>query len=74
MNSLLKIVKINFLQTCLSKICIEINERLSIFNAVESVQQKLDSPSFIVTSEMFANMMTSIDNGIKYLNDHVSII
>lgn len=64
----------SFFQTCLSNICCEINERLSIFNAVDSVQMKLDSPSFIVTSEMFANMMTSIDNGIQYLNTHVGII
>uniref|UniRef100_A0A2S2PWF2 Conserved oligomeric Golgi complex subunit 3 n=1 Tax=Sipha flava TaxID=143950 RepID=A0A2S2PWF2_9HEMI len=59
-------------QICLSKICFEINERLSIFNSVDSIQLKLDSPSFIVTSEMFSNMMTSIDNGIKYINDHMS--
>lgn len=63
-----------YFQTSLSNICHEINERLSIFNAVDSIQLKLDSPSFIVTSEMFANMMTSIDNGIQYLNAHVSII
>lgn len=66
--------KIIIFQTSLSKICSEINERLSIFNAVNSIQLKLDSPSFIVTSEMFANMMTSIDNGIQYINAHVHII
>jgi len=67
--------KINpFFQTSLSNICQEINERLSIFNAVDSIQLKLDSPSFIVTSEMFANMMASIDGGVQYLNAHVGII
>ncbi|KAL5243393.1 hypothetical protein ACI65C_010803 [Semiaphis heraclei] len=59
-------------QTSLSNICQEINERLSIFNAADSIHLKLDSPSFIVTSEMFANMMMSIDNGIEYLNSHMS--
>ncbi|XP_050440458.1 conserved oligomeric Golgi complex subunit 3 [Adelges cooleyi] len=56
----------------LSKICHEINERLTIFNAVETIQSKLDSSSFIVTSEMFANMMSSIDDGISYLTAHTS--
>ncbi|XP_050530557.1 conserved oligomeric Golgi complex subunit 3 [Daktulosphaira vitifoliae] len=59
-------------QTSLSKICYEINERLSIFNAVENIQSKLDSSTFIVSSEVFSGMMASIDNGISYLNDHSS--
>ena len=36
--------------------------------------QKLNSPTFSVTSESFLPLLTQLDDCIEYLNKHVSVI
>lgn len=74
-TSSLNIASENLLQeqTKLNEVNEEIRFRLKHFTQAEHIFQRLQNPTFSPASEQFANIMSTIDECLDYLREHVSI-
>lgn len=74
-TSSLNIASENLLQeqTKLNEVNEEIRFRLKHFTQAEHIFQRLQNPTFSPASEQFANIMSTIDECLDYLREHVRI-
>lgn len=61
-----------FFQTKLHGICEEVGRRLQNFNVLDSLNNRLASPTLSVSSEAFIDILDHLDQCIEYIRNHVS--
>lgn len=61
-----------FFQTKLHGICEEVGRRLQNFMALDSLNNRLASPTLSVSSEAFIDILDHLDQSIEYIRNHVS--
>ena len=61
-----------FFQTKLHGICEEVGRRLQNFMALDSLNNRLASPTLSVSSEAFIDILDHLDQCIEYIRNHVS--
>lgn len=61
-------------QNKLNEITAELKKRLHYFNQVESLSQRLQSPTLSVSSEAFVEILNKIDECLQYLRSNVSLL
>jgi len=59
-------------QTKLHGICEEVGRRLQNFMALDSLNNRLASPTLSVSSEAFIDILDHLDQCIEYIRNHVS--
>jgi hypothetical protein len=59
-------------QTKLHGICEEVGQRLQNFMALDSLNNRLSSPTLSVSSEAFVDLLDRLDHCMEYLGAHVS--
>jgi hypothetical protein len=59
-------------QTKLHGICEEVGQRLQNFMALDSLNNRLSSPTLSVSSEAFVDILDRLDHCVEYIGAHVS--
>jgi ribosome assembly protein YihI (activator of Der GTPase) len=59
-------------QTKLHGICEEVGQRLQNFMVLDSLNNRLSSPTLSVSSEAFVDLLDRLDHCMEYIGAHVS--